>query len=78
MKCWEAAIQVLKETGNPAVMWGDLYLLYLISERMGWDWQHGKSERKVLNALTANPGELMPVKTVTGKNRVVRKFKLPT
>lgn len=35
MRVCDAAIEILKETDNPAVMWGDTGLLYKIAERSG-------------------------------------------
>jgi hypothetical protein len=79
MKMWEAAVAVLTETDNPAVMWGDAFLLHLIANRAksrgaakGW-----KTERSVLNALARNPGRLRPGTTVGRNGRAVRIFRLP-
>ena len=33
MRVCDAAVEVLRETGNPACMWGDEGLLHLIAER---------------------------------------------
>ncbi len=82
MKCWEAAVQLLIETNNPAVMAGDTQLLHNIAEKMGWQHDAWKTERKVLNALTQNPGVLIKGKTLgyTGpgtRERPVRIFRLP-
>ncbi len=82
MKAWEAAVQILRETKNPAVMWGDAGLLHDIAERMGWPHDAWKTEKRVLDALTANPGILIRKKTMchTGpgnRERAVRIFRLP-
>jgi hypothetical protein len=76
----DAAVEVLRETDNPAVMWGDSGLLHLIANRAGvksakraWI-----TEDRVLNALSRQPGELVPGTTCSGGgNRRVRIFWLP-
>jgi hypothetical protein len=81
MKISEAAIEILRETGNPAVMWGDAGLLWAIAERAGLyhppntlPW---KMTARVLAALRKTPGSLIPGITRTGNNRVVSIFRLP-
>lgn len=76
--CDAAAVDVLRETDNPAVMWGDEGLLHLIAERMGWEHECTRTSDRVLNALSKTPGRLMPGYTTTGNNRRVRIFHLPT
>lgn len=77
MKVWEAAIQILAETKNDAVMWGDTVLLHLIAERanMKSKNQAWKTEQAVLNALTRNPGPLIPWFTRLMNGRMVRIFR---
>lgn len=72
----DAALAVLRETGNDAVMWGDEQLLHLIADRAGIK-QKGawETSTRVLNALSRQPGELVPGLTRTGRNRVVRIFR---
>lgn len=77
MKVWEAAIEVLRETNNPAVMWGDEGLLHLIAERLGWKHDGWKTSDRVLGALSKTPGKLGAGHTRTGGNRRVRIFRLP-
>lgn len=79
MRICDAAVAVLKETGNPAVMWGDSYLLHTIAERAGARCAHrgGRTERAVLEALTRQPGELKAGFTLAAHNRLVRIFRLP-
>lgn len=76
MKAWQATVEVLRETGNEAVMWGDETLLRLIAKKMGWEHKADRTSYRVLQALTRNPGELIMGKTLTGKNRLVRVFRL--
>lgn len=77
MKPGEVAEAILRETGNPAVMWGDCGLLDLIADRMGLvrnpdKWMGGISDRheRVLAALSRNPGKLIAGSTLCGKRRV--------
>lgn len=80
MRTCDAAMLVLRETGNPAVMWGDEHLLHMIAERAGLraarrGWETSKM---VLNNLSRCPGELVAKYTVCGGHeRTVRIFRLP-
>ena len=78
MKMHEAAVEVLRETDNQAVMFGDEQLLHLILERADPGCYHGAWEgsKRVLDALSRDPGILKPGKTMCG-NRVVRVFRMP-
>ena len=55
----DIAEEVLRETGNPAVLWGDCGLLDEIASRAGlsspYPWVRWK---RVLDALTKQPGNL--------------------
>ena len=74
----DAAVLVLRETGNPAVMWGDTHLLHEIAKRAGLKINGWKTERQVLNNLTRCPGILIPKHTICGGHeRLVRIFRLP-
>lgn len=77
MRVCDAACQVLRETGNPAVMFGDEGLLHLIAERMGWKHEAWKTSDRVLNAIRKTPGDLVPVRTLGHRNRPTRRFVLP-
>jgi len=82
MRTCDAAIQVLRETNNPAVMWGDEGLLHQIAERaglatVGRSW---RTSTAVLNNLAKCPGDLVPMKAQGhsgGRARWVRIFRLP-
>ena len=82
MRTCDAAVLVLRETRNPAVMWGDEGLLHSIAERAGLRCR-GRSWRtsdRVLENLARTPGELVPAKTIAtiaGADRAVRIFYLP-
>lgn len=54
----DAAVAVLRETNNPAVMWGDCGLIDLIHERAGLKKSRWVEIRhaQVLNALSRQPG----------------------
>lgn len=81
----DAAVVHLRETGNLAVMWGDCGLLDQIHRRSGLKQPripHPLNRHtQVLNALTRQPGELVPGMTranVSGcGERYVRIFWLP-
>jgi len=79
----DIAERVLRETNNPAVMWGDSGLLDMIAERSGrWiDGEHPyKRWQRVLNALSKQPGNLLEGRSLiwmNGGDRRVRRFNLP-
>jgi hypothetical protein len=73
----DAAIEVLRETNNSAVMWGDEGLLHLIAERLGWKHEAWKTSDRVLATLAKTPGELIARKTQLIGGRWVRCFHLP-
>ena len=82
MRTCDAAVLVLRETDNPAVMWGDEGLLHLIAQRAGlrvsglaW-----RTSLAVLNNLAKCPGDLVAKQTRAhsgGRERWVRIFYLP-
>lgn len=78
MKTCEAAVLVLRETGNPAVMWGDEHLLHMIAERAGLRAQKNSwhTSKAVLNNLARCPGVLVPKRTRC-HTHWVRIFRLP-
>jgi len=76
-KCWEAAIEVLRETNNPAVMWGDEGLLHLIAEKLGWEHKAWETSDRVMAALNKTPGKLVKGKTHLINGRIVSIFRLP-
>lgn len=82
MRTCDAAAAVLRETDNPAVMWGDEGLLHLIATRAGIAMAHRswRTSRAVLTNLARCPGELVPKLTRShsgGGERWVRIFYLP-
>lgn len=79
MKTWEAAVEILRETNNPAVMWGDSGLLDQIHDRAGFMKKSHPLDRwsAVLKSLGRSPGLLIAGTTLCGKNRRVRCFWLP-
>lgn len=72
----DAAVEILKETDNPAVMFGDEGLLHLIAERMGWPHRAWHTSNRVLRALSKTPGPLIKRKVRTYRYWVLS-FKLP-
>jgi hypothetical protein len=73
----DAAVAVLRETNNHAVMWGDEGLLHLIADRLGWKHECTRTSDRVLVALRKTPGELVKGLTRAGNGRVVSIFRLP-
>lgn len=73
---WQAAIDVLRETDNPAVMWGDSGLLHLIAKRLGWKAEAWHTEDRVIRALNQTPGPLIKDKTRLPNGRTVSIFRL--
>jgi hypothetical protein len=82
MRTCDAAVLVLRETDNPAVMWGDEGLLHTIAERAGLRAQHRawRTSTAVLRNLSRDPGDLVAGHTLAGfgsHTRRVRCFWLP-
>lgn len=71
-----AARQILQETGNEAVMWGDEGLCHLIAERLGWKHDGPRTSDRVLAALAKTPAPLVKKKTKAGNGRLVNIFRL--
>lgn len=76
MTVWQAAIAVLRETDNPAVMWGDEGLLHMIAQRLGWPAEAWETSDRVMAALNRTPGELVKGKTRLPNGRIVSIFRL--
>ncbi len=84
MKVWEATLEILRETDNAAVMYGDTVLLHKIAVRAGLKYRtnvnpfraHGAMNKKVLDALSHNPGPLVPGFTLVGVAKRVRIFRV--
>jgi hypothetical protein len=64
MRACDAAVEVLQETGNSALMWGDGGLLHLIADKLGWKHNAWHTEERVLRALARTPGPLAKRKTL--------------
>lgn len=77
MQAWEAAIIVMRDTGNLSVRWGDEKLLHMIADKLGWPHESRKTSERVLRALAKTPGKLRFGHTRAGNNRLVRIFWLP-
>lgn len=80
MRICDAAVLVLRESGNPAVMFGDEGLLHMIADRAkarcaGRAWH---TSAAILNALSRTPGKLVAGHTWCARgNRKARCFWLP-
>lgn len=77
LRCCDAAVLVLRESRNPAVGAGDSGLLHTIAERAGIAPNGWITEKRVLDALTRRPGELVPGWFRTSHGRTARQFVLP-
>lgn len=80
MRVCDATVDILKVTGNYAVMWGDSVLLNMIADRLGWEYTSWRTEKRILDALSKTPGILEPVFTsvrINGGDRLVRCFRMP-
>ncbi len=78
--CWQAAIEVFKETGSDAIMTGDSFLIHQIAIKMGWKGEDWKITRRVIQALRLTPGPLESKLTASqdeiGRDCFVRVFRL--
>lgn len=77
MRCCDAAVEILRETDNPAVMWGDEGLLHMIAERLGWPHECTRTSDRVLAALSRTPGPLEKRQTLL-HGHWVNIFRLPS
>jgi hypothetical protein len=73
----DAAVLVLRETNNPAVMTTDAGLLHAICERAGRPHRGFRTEKLIMAALSKQPGVLIPRRTKGYRNITMRIFYLP-
>lgn len=78
----DAAVEVLRETDNSFVMYGDEWLCHVIAERLGWKHEGPWTTRRVLAALARTPGSLIASKVrmpsdCSARGQWVRCFELP-
>lgn len=59
MRACDAALQILMESDNPSVMYGNEWLGHQITGRLGWDHAGPETSRRVLRALSKTPGRLV-------------------
>lgn len=59
LRACDAAAQVLCETGEPTIMYGDEWLAHQVAKRLGWEHQGPRTTRRVLAALARTPGRLV-------------------
>ena len=76
MRACDAAVEVLRETDNPAVMWGDEGLLHEIADKLGWKHDAWHTSNRVLRALAKTPGALEKRRTLCHGHWVLI-FRLP-
>ena len=55
----QVSVEVLRETGNPAVGWGDSGLLHMIAKRLGMPEDGPATERKVLDRIERSHSGLL-------------------
>jgi hypothetical protein len=73
----ECAVEILRETGNPALMGGDTGLVHLIVERAGMEHRSSETQKMLLDAIDrSNRGHLVRGMVRQGKTRT-RIFWLP-
>jgi hypothetical protein len=73
----ECAVEILRETGNPALMGGDTGLVHLIVERAGMEHRSIETQKMLLDAIDrSNRGHLIRGMVRQGKTRT-RIFWLP-
>lgn len=73
MRLCDAAVEVLNETGNHFIGYGDHTLLHMVSERAGRGHAGPRTHDRVLDALSKTPGPLVRGYTrypVVGKVRI--------
>ena len=72
----QVAAEHLRATDNHGVISGDSHLLHEIAEKLGWEHDAWRTEKRVLNAIErTNKGEL--IKAFTCVHRRRRSFWLP-
>lgn len=59
MRACDAALQILLETGEPTIMYGDEWLAHQVGKRLGWEPAGPHTTRRVLAALARTPGRLL-------------------
>lgn len=59
MRACDAVIEVLQETENTSLMYGDEYLCHAVAERLGWKHEGPYTSRRLLKVLSKTPGRLI-------------------
>lgn len=59
LRACDAAVEVLREHGEPTIMYGDEWLAHQVAERLGWGHEGPRTTRRVLAALSKTPGPLV-------------------
>ena len=82
LRACDAAFEVLRETGEPGVMYGDEWLCHQIAKRLGWKPDGPWTTRRALAALARTPGVLIASKIrmpsdCCARGQWVRHFELP-
>lgn len=56
MRACDAAAAVLREHGEPTIMYGDEWLAHQVAKKLGWAHEGPWTTRRVLAALARTPG----------------------
>lgn len=72
----DCAVEILRETDNPAVGYGDSYLLHDIAERAGKPHRGWRTEKAILDALSRTPG-ILEKRYFRAWRNIARIFYLP-
>lgn len=75
----QVAASLLRETGNPAIGWGDSGLLHQVADMLGMPHEGPRSERKVLDRIERSHQGVLEKRHVEvgGRYGNVRQFMLP-
>ena len=59
MRACDATVAVLKEVGEPTIMYGDEWLAHQVATRLGWRHDGPWTTRRLLATLSRTPGPLV-------------------
>jgi hypothetical protein len=73
----KAAADILRETKNTAIGYGDSGLLHLVCARLGWPHEGPLTEHRVLNAIDRHHDGFLHKRWFRARNKPARVFYLP-
>lgn len=59
LRVCDAALEILREYGQPSIMYGDEWLAHQVAKKLGWEPEGPRTTRRVLAALSRTPGLLL-------------------